>query len=95
MLPYLKNSTIITKPCLFQLREIGFVDERDRHWWITRSQCPAKKKPKELECMTLQFQNMAGVFIVLISGVIISFILLVVEVKFKWVVDLILEAGVS
>lgn len=70
------------------------MDDRYRFWWKKRAQCSTTVKPKGLESMTIKFKNMAGVLIVLFSGVIISFILLVMEVKFKWVIDLILETGV-
>ena len=70
------------------------MDERYTYWWKTQSECSTTEKPVGLESMKIQFNSMAGVFIVLVSGVIISLILVVVEVKFKWLIDLILEAGV-
>lgn len=78
-----------------KLREKGFMNERYNFWWKTQSQCPTTEKPIGLDSMKIQFNSMAGVFIVLVSGVLISLILVVIEVKFKWVIDLILEAGVS
>ena len=79
---------------IFKLREEGFMDERYTYWWKTRSQCSTTEKPIGLDSMKIQFNSMAGVLIVLVSGVIISVFLVVVEVKCKWVIDLILEAGV-
>lgn len=79
---------------MFKLREEGFMDERYTYWWKTRSECSTTEKPDELDSMKIQFSSMAGVFIILVSGVIISIILVVVEVKCKWIIDLILEAGV-
>ena len=70
------------------------MDKRESYWWETQSQCSTTAKPVGLDSMKIQFNSMAGVFIVLVSGVIISLILVVVEVKFKWLIDLILEAGV-
>ena len=84
---------IISFPNL-KLREKKFMDERYTYWWKARSQCSTTVKPIGLDSMKIQFNSMAGVFIILVSGVIISLILVVVEVKFKWVIDLILEAGV-
>ena len=70
------------------------MDDRKTYWWKKRSQCSTTEKPIGLDSMKIQFNSMAGVFIVLVSGVIISLILVVVEVKCKWIIDLILEAGV-
>lgn len=70
------------------------MDERYTYWWKQQSQCTTTVKPKGLESMKIQFKSMAGVFIVLVSGVIISLFLVLVEVKFKWLIDLILDAGV-
>ena len=44
--------------------------------------------------VTLGLHDLGGVFIVMIAGIIISFLLLAVEVKFKWIIDLFLKAQV-
>ncbi|XP_028402601.1 glutamate receptor 2-like [Dendronephthya gigantea] len=90
-----KNSELTTNLSvnILDLREKGFMNERYTYWWKTQSQCSTTVKPIGLESMKIQFNSMAGVFIVLVSGVLISLILVVIEVKFKWVIDLILEAG--
>ena len=90
-----KNSELTTNLSvnILNLREQGFMEERYTYWWKTQSQCSTTEKPVGLDSMKIQFKSMAGVFIVLVSGVIISLILVVVEVKFKWLIDLILEAG--
>ena len=89
-----KNSELTTNLSvnILKLREQGFMEERYTYWWKTQSQCSTTEKPVGLDSMKIQFNSMAGVFIVLVSGVIISLILVVVEVKFKWLIDLILEA---
>ena len=45
--------------------------------------------------VTLELHSLGGVFIVMIGGSIISFILLAIEIKFKWIIDLIMKAQVS
>ncbi|CAB3985655.1 glutamate receptor 2-like isoform X1 [Paramuricea clavata] len=90
-----KNSELTNKLSvnILKLREKKFMDERYTYWWKARSECSTTVKPIGLDSMKIQFNSMAGVFFILVSGVIISLILVVVEVKFKWVIDLILEAG--
>lgn len=71
------------------------MNERYTYWWQTRSECPRTVKIEDtIDSMKIKFNSMAGVFIIFASSVVISLALLVIEVKFKWLVEWILEAGV-
>ena len=72
---------------LLQLRERNFV-ERIRHkWWDERSKCPKPKQSKTGNTKRLDLNNMAGVFLVLVGGVIISLVLVVFEIRCKKLVE--------
>ena len=72
---------------LLQLRERNFV-ERIRHkWWDERSKCPKPKQSKTGNTKRLDLNNMAGVFLVLVGGVIISLVLVVFEIRCKKMVE--------
>ena len=66
-----------------QLRERYFIEKTRRKWWDERSQCPKPSQSKTGKTHSLGLNNMAGVFIVLLGGVIISSILLVIEIRCK------------
>lgn len=72
---------------LLQLRERNFV-ERIRHkWWDERSKCPKPRQSKTGNTKRLDLNNMAGVFLVLFGGVIISLVLVVFEIRCKKMVE--------
>ena len=66
-----------------QLRERYFIEKTRRKWWDERSQCPKPSQSKTGKTQSLDVNNMAGVFLVLLGGVIISLILLVIEIRCK------------
>lgn len=66
-----------------QLRERYFIERTRRKWWDERSQCPKPSQSKTGKTHSLDVNNMAGVFLVLLGGVIISLILLVIEIRCK------------
>ncbi|XP_073257568.1 glutamate receptor 2-like [Porites lutea] len=72
---------------ILKLRERNFV-ERIRHkWWDERSKCPKPKQSKTGNTKRLDLNNMAGVFLVLVGGVIISLVLVVFEMRCKKLVE--------
>ena len=66
-----------------QLRERNFVERTRRKWWDERSQCPKPLQSKTGNTKSLGVNNMAGVFLVLLGGVVISLILVVIEIRCK------------
>ena len=66
-----------------QLRESGFIERTHRKWWDERSQCPQPSQSKTGNTKSLGVNNMAGVFLVLLGGVVISLILVIVEIRYK------------
>ena len=77
---------------MFQLREEGFIEKSRKTWWDEKSQC--SREPPASATVTLELKNLGGVFIIMIAGIVISFLLLGIEVKFQWIIDLILKAQV-
>lgn len=68
---------------ILALRERYFIERTRRKWWDERTQCPRSFQSKTGKTQSLDVNNMAGVFLVLLGGVIISLILLVVEIRCK------------
>lgn len=66
-----------------QLRERYFIEKTRRKWWDERSQCPKPSQSKTGKTQSLDVNNMAGVFLVLLGGVIVSLLLLVIEIRCK------------
>ena len=66
-----------------QLRESRFIERTRRKWWDERSQCPKPSQSKTGNTKSLGVNNMAGVFLVLLGGVVISSILVVIEMRCK------------
>lgn len=66
-----------------QLRENGFIEKTRRKWWDERSQCPKPSKSKTGKIHSLDVDNMAGVFLILLSGVILSIFILLIEIRYK------------
>ena len=67
----------------FQLRESGFIEKTRRKWWDERSQCPKPSKSKTGRTQSLGVNNMAGVFLILLGGVIMSIVLVIIEIRCK------------
>ncbi|XP_068679822.1 glutamate receptor ionotropic, kainate 2-like isoform X2 [Montipora foliosa] len=68
---------------ILELRERNFIEKTRRKWWDERSQCPKPSKSKTGNTKSLEVDNMAGVFLVLIGGFVLALILLVIEVRCK------------
>lgn len=78
---------------VLQLREEGFIEKRRKDWWDEKSQC--SREPPASATVTLELKNLGGVFIIMTAGIVTSFLLLGIEIKFKWIIDLILKAQVK
>ncbi|XP_027060273.1 glutamate receptor ionotropic, kainate 2-like [Pocillopora damicornis] len=68
---------------ILELRENGFIEKTRRKWWDERSQCPKPSKSKTGKIHSLDVDNMAGVFLILLSGVILSIFILLIEIRYK------------
>ena len=66
----------------FQLREKGIIEQMRRRWWDLKSACPNEEDAKVKKKTSLDFMSLAGVYIILACGAIISFFLLFLEVKY-------------
>jgi len=53
-----------------------------RRWWDLKSACPNEEDAKVKKKTSLDFMSLAGVYIILACGAIISFFLLFLEVKY-------------
>ncbi|KAJ7387560.1 hypothetical protein OS493_000891 [Desmophyllum pertusum] len=80
-----KNSPYTNKisVAILALRERTFIEKTRRKWWDERSQCPKPSQSKTGTTQSLDVDNMAGVFLVLLSGVIVSLVLVVIEIRCK------------
>ncbi|XP_029201413.2 glutamate receptor 2-like isoform X1 [Acropora millepora] len=73
---------------ILKLREKNFIEKTRRSWWDDRSQCPKPSQSKTGNTQSLDVNNLAGVFIILLGGVIVSVVLLIIERRCKKLVDL-------
>lgn len=48
-------------------------------WWTHRSDCPDPKLPAAVTTMRISLDHMAGVFIVLVGGILVSIVFLMIE----------------
>lgn len=48
-------------------------------WWTHRSDCPDPKLPAAVTTMRISLDHMAGVFIVLAAGILVSIVFLMIE----------------
>ncbi|KAK2574075.1 Glutamate receptor 2 [Acropora cervicornis] len=82
--PYTNRITV----AILKLREKNFIEKTRRSWWDDRSQCPKPSQSKTGNTQSLDVNNLAGVFIILLGGVIVSVVLLIIERRCKKLVDL-------
>lgn len=80
---------------ILQLRENGFIEQKRAKWWDERSECAGKKEQGAESTTSLGIQNMAGVFIILLGGVAFSFLLVVIEIKCKRIVNMLTKNQVN
>lgn len=72
---------------ILQLREQGTIAKLRKKWWDEKSQCIKKAKKATGSTTRLGLKNMAGVFIILLGGVLCALVLIIIEIKCKRVVD--------
>lgn len=68
---------------ILQLREEGVVDKLKKKWWDRRSECTASTVKVSSTPMSISLDHMAGVFIVLAGGIVVSIMCLMVERRCK------------
>lgn len=71
---------------VLQLREEGTLEFLKKKWWIDRSECGGNQKsspPKDASNNSLSLANVAGIFYILIIGLVISVIIAAFEVLYK------------
>lgn len=66
-----------------KLREEGVVDKLKKKWWDRRSECTASTVKVSSTPMSISLDHMAGVFIVLAGGIVVSIMCLMVERRCK------------
>lgn len=64
---------------ILQLREEGVVDKLKKKWWDRRSECTDSTVKASSTPMSISLDHMAGVFIVLAGGIVVSVMFLMVE----------------
>ncbi|XP_068704921.1 glutamate receptor 2-like [Montipora foliosa] len=72
--PYVNDFTLAT----LRLHENDFLDGLKRKWWDTANNCP-EEEVATLSRQRIGLQSMMGVYVVLISGMVIAFVTLFVE----------------
>lgn len=82
--PYTNRITV----GILNLRERNFIEKTRRRWWDDRSQCPKPSKSKTGNTQSLDVNNLAGVFIILLGGVVISIVLVIIEIRCRKLVVL-------
>jgi hypothetical protein len=69
---------------ILQLREEGFLDELKTRWWYDRSECGGNSgAAKDSSQNALNLINVAGIFYILIIGLILSVIVATLELLYK------------
>ncbi|KAM7434376.1 hypothetical protein ABFA07_015550 [Porites harrisoni] len=82
--PYTNRITV----AILKLREKNFIEKTRRTWWDDRSKCPKPSQSKTGNTQRLDLNNLAGVFIILLGGVVVSLVLLIIERRCKNLVDM-------
>jgi len=75
--PYTNRITV----AILKLREKNFIEKTRRRWWDDRSQCPKPSQKKTGNTQSLDVNNLAGVFIILLGGVVVSIVLVIIEIR--------------
>ncbi|KAJ7387558.1 hypothetical protein OS493_000889 [Desmophyllum pertusum] len=75
--PYTNKITV----AILKLREKNFIEKTRRRWWDDRSQCPKPSQSKTGNTQSLDVNNLAGVFIILLGGIVVSLVLVVIEIR--------------
>lgn len=82
--PYTNRITV----GILNLRERNIIERTRKKWWDDRSQCPPPSNSKTGNTQSLDVNNLAGVFIILLGGVVISIVLVIIEIRCRKLVDL-------
>ncbi len=64
------------------MRERGVVEQIRRKWWDQQSKCGIIPDIQVKTTPSLEFMSVAGVYIILACGAIISLVMLFIEVKY-------------
>ncbi|XP_068679093.1 glutamate receptor 4-like [Montipora foliosa] len=78
----LQRRSELTNPfsvAILKLREKGEVKKLREKWWTHRSVCPDPKNPAGPTTNRISLDHMAGVFIVLAGGIVVSIVFLLIE----------------
>lgn len=73
---------------MLQLKEDGYLEELKKKWWLEQSECTAgateNGAPKKTSSQNaLHLENVAGIFFILIIGLVISIIIVAIEILYK------------
>lgn len=68
---------------ILSLMESGDLTKLQNKWWHDQAKCLPNKKPHELYNDGLMLNNLAGVFFILIVGLILSLFVAIIEFCFK------------
>jgi hypothetical protein len=69
---------------ILQLREEGFLDELKTRWWYDRSECGGNSGAgKDSSQNALDLINVAGIFYILIIGLVLSVVVVTLELLYK------------
>jgi glutamate receptor, ionotropic, invertebrate len=68
---------------ILQMREEGFLDELKMRWWYDKSECGNQGSTKDSSQNALNLINVAGIFYILIVGLVMSVIVALLELFYK------------
>lgn len=68
---------------ILSLMESGDLTKLQNKWWYDQAKCNTLGKPHELTNNGLMLNNLAGIFFVLIGGLMVSLLVAIVEFCFK------------
>ncbi|KAL5011752.1 hypothetical protein ScPMuIL_010303 [Solemya velum] len=72
---------------VLQLRESGKLANLKKKWWDLRTQCPPQDSGQNTGQTALNLNNVAGIFYILIGGLILAVVLVAIEFLYKSKID--------
>lgn len=72
---------------VLKLREDGELDKLQKFWWVGKGQCTPQDKNTDGGQSALTLSNVAGIFYILIGGLILAIIVAIAEFLYKSKVD--------
>ncbi|XP_041357984.1 glutamate receptor-like [Gigantopelta aegis] len=72
---------------VLELRESGILAQWRKHYWFDKGECPKQASSKEGGQNALTLQNVAGIFFILIGGLVLALITACLEFFYKSRVD--------